>query len=246
MTNSSDPKKSPKDQPLCGGSYLVPDSDGFMMRLLPEATRMALAFKEIYVLELLAMQADPDFSLRDQYLRIVAERVFHRFVLRPKPGVLIAWEPPSPRTLRRWYRTYLESGCDVLALLPARPQPNREPASCIDPGPPLRGEPWLVRDDDGFMRSQSSASPTPFITFKKACVLELLNLEADTAFVLRAWHVPIIVERAMRRLGLGPDGRPLALATLRAWRRADADAKRIDLFRKYGPSALDSAPSGDR
>ena len=130
----------------------------------------------------------------------------------------------------------------MLALIPARPQPNREPASCIDPGPLLRGEPCLVRDDDGFMRSQSPASSAPFITFKKACVLELLNLEADTALVLRAWHVPIIVERALRRLGLGPDGAPLALATLRAWRRADADAKRIDLLRKYGPFGGPSSP----
>jgi hypothetical protein len=245
MTDTNTNKR-PEGPPHSGGPDLVRDSDGFMRRELPEATRRALAFKEAYVRELLAREADPDFSLRDQYLRIVAERVFHRFVLRLKPGVLIAWEPPSPRTLRRWYRTYLESGCDVLALIPARPQPNREPASCIGPGPPPRGEPCLVRDDDGFMRSQPPASSPPSITFRKACVLELLKMEADLAFVLRAWHVPVIVERALRRLGLGPDGGPLALATLRAWRRADADAKRIDLLRKFGPGALDGAPSGNR
>lgn len=125
MTNISDPKKSPKDPPLRGGSNLVPDNDGFMMRLLPEATRMALALKEAYVLELLGMQADPNFSLRDEYLRIVAERVSRRFVLSPKRGILIASRPPSPRTLRLWLQKYIEADLDPLALLPRKPRPNR-------------------------------------------------------------------------------------------------------------------------
>ncbi|GLR88193.1 hypothetical protein [Bradyrhizobium iriomotense] len=116
----------------------------------------------------------------------------------------------------------------------------------ISRGSPLRGGPNLVRDDDGFLRSQLPASSALSIAFRKACVLELLELEADPAFVLRVWHVPLIVERARQRIGLELDGRPLALATLRGWRRADADANRIALLRKFGPSALDSVPSGNR
>jgi len=119
MTNSSDPKKRPKDPPLCGGSDLVPDSDGFMMRLL------ALAFKEAYVLELLGMHADPNFSLRDEYLRIVAERASRRFVLSPEREGFIASTPPSSRTLRLWRHKYIEADLNPLALLPRRPRPNR-------------------------------------------------------------------------------------------------------------------------
>lgn len=125
MTNNFDPKMSSKGPPLRGGPDLVRDSDGFMRQALPEATRRALAFKEAYVLELLRMQADPNFSLRDEYLRIVAERVSRRFVLSPERGVFIASTPPSPRTLRLWRRKYVEADCNPLALLPARPRPNR-------------------------------------------------------------------------------------------------------------------------
>lgn len=244
MTNNFDPKMSSKGPPRSGGPDLVRDSDGFMRRELPEATRTALAFKVAYVRELLAMEADPNFSLRDGYLRTVAERVSRCFILRPRRGVRLASTPPSPKTLRRWRRIYLEAGCDPLALLPARPRPNREPAPCIDPGPPL--EPGLVGDDDGFLRALSPASSAPSDAFRKACVLELLEMEADRAFVLRAWHVPVIVERVRQRLGLGPCCRPLALATLRRWRSADAEANRVALLRKFGARARNGAPSGNR
>lgn len=122
MTNSSDPKKGLKDPPFPGGSNLAPHSEGFM---LPEDKRMALAFKQAYVLGLLAMQTDPSYSLRDQYLRTFAERMSGHFVLSLKPGISIAMTPPSPKTLRLWRRKYIDASCNPLALLPSRPRPNR-------------------------------------------------------------------------------------------------------------------------
>jgi len=245
MTDTNTNKRL-EGPPHSGGPDLVRDSDGFLRSPLPASARQSIAFRKAYVLELIAMEADPNFSLRDGYLRTVAERVSQRFFLGPKHGVRTYSTPPSPGTLRRWYRTYLEAGCDPQALLPARPRPNREPAPYIDPGPPLHGDARLVRDDDGFMRLQSRASSAASNAFRKACVLEILKLEADPAFVLRAWHVPLIVERALQRLGLGACCRPLSLATLRRWRRADAYAELIARLRKLGSSALDGASSPDR
>ncbi|WP_339039251.1 hypothetical protein WHZ78_15590 [Bradyrhizobium symbiodeficiens] len=112
-------------------------------------------------------------------------------------------------------------------------------------GLPHSGGPDLVRDSDGFLRSSFPASVQQSIAFRKACVREIVELEADRAFLLRVWHVSLIVRRARQRLGLEPDCRLPSLATLRSWRHADSDANRIALLRKFGPRACDGKSSGD-
>jgi hypothetical protein len=127
MMNPIDPNNRPKGPPLSGGPHLVRDDDGFLRRELPESVRLSLAFKEAYVLELIEAEADPHFSRCDEYLQVVIERVNRRFVHSGQcDGFVVA--PPSPKALRRWHWQYVEADCNPLALLPARPRPNRAKA----------------------------------------------------------------------------------------------------------------------
>jgi hypothetical protein len=133
MTNNFDPKKRSEGPPHRGGPDLIRDRDGFMMQQLPEATALALALKQAYVLELIKAEADPDFSRSDEYLRIVIERVTQRFVADwQRDGVVIRSTPPSPKALRLWHRKYVEGDFNSLALLPVRGRQNRAKAPSED------------------------------------------------------------------------------------------------------------------
>jgi len=101
---------------LGGGPDLIQDGEALFWTL-SESARLDLAIKEAYVLELLAMEADPRFSLRDEHLWGMSERVYRRLVPGGRFGGNVHYWFPAVTTLRRWRRIYLEAGRDPLALL---------------------------------------------------------------------------------------------------------------------------------
>ena len=101
---------------LGGGPEFIHDREALFWTL-SESARLDLAIREAYVLELLAMEADPRFSLRDEHLWAMSERVYRRLVPGGRCGRSVHYWFPPVTTLRRWRRIYLEADRNPLALL---------------------------------------------------------------------------------------------------------------------------------